>query len=105
MDVFEAIVKALESLDLDAAFGGAGESDTGLMMAVYSSDVINCVKDVCNYIYKTHGRFPAHCEAIHVPGIWLQVHHVEIPYYDRFFRNGLSEAHRRHNNLWHAELE
>lgn len=70
---------------------------------VYSSDVINCVRDVCNYIYNTHGRFPAHCEAIHVPGIWLQVHHVEIPYYDRFFRNGLSEAHRRHNELWHAQ--
>ncbi len=27
---------------------------------------------------QTHGRFPAHCEAIHVPGIWIQMHHVEI---------------------------
>jgi hypothetical protein len=67
----------------------------------YSSDVINCVRDVCNYIYDTHGRFPAHCDAIHVPGIWLQVHHPEIPYYDQFFRNGLTDAHRRHAELWH----
>jgi hypothetical protein len=69
---------------------------------VYSSDVIQCVRDVCNYIHDTHRRFPAHCEAIHVPGVWLQVHHLEIPYYDRFFRNGLSDAQRRHDALWHA---
>ncbi len=67
----------------------------------YNADVIACVRDVCNYIHDTHGRFPAHCEAIHVPGIWLQVHHVEIPYYDRFFRNGLSDAQRQHDALWH----
>jgi hypothetical protein len=69
---------------------------------VYNADVINCVRDVCNYIYDTHGRFPAHCDAIHVPGVWLQVHHVEIPYYDRFFRNGLSDAQRQHDELWHG---
>lgn len=69
---------------------------------VYSGDVIDCVRAVCNYIYETHGRFPAHCDAIHVPGVWLQVHHPEIPYYDRFFRNGLSDAQRRHEDLWHG---
>jgi hypothetical protein len=68
----------------------------------YSSDVIECVKDVCNYIYDTHRRFPAHCDAIHVPGVWLQVHHVEIPYYERFFRNGLTDVHRQHGALWHG---
>lgn len=69
----------------------------------YSEGVIACVKDVCTYIHDTHGRFPAHCEAIHVPGIWLQVHHVEIPYYDKFFRNALSDAQRRHDALWHGQ--
>lgn len=43
MDVFEAIVKGLESLDVDAAFGGAGESDTGLMMALRNSETIRPV--------------------------------------------------------------
>jgi hypothetical protein len=69
--------------------------------AVYNADVVSCVRDICNYIYDTHGRFPAHCDAIHVPGVWLQVHHVETEYYDRFFRNGLTEAHRRHEAEWH----
>jgi hypothetical protein len=68
----------------------------------YAADVIQCVKDICNYIYATHGRFPAHCDAIHVPGVWLQAHHVEIEYYDRFFRNGLTDAHRAHGSRWHA---
>jgi hypothetical protein len=43
--------------------------------------VIECVRDICSYIYRTHGRFPAHCDAIQVPGVWLQAHHVAEDYY------------------------
>lgn len=68
----------------------------------YAADVIACTRDVCSYIYDTHGRFPAHCEAIHVPGVWLQAHHVEEEYYDEFFRDGLTSAHRAHDHDWHA---
>lgn len=73
--------------------------------AEYNQDVINCARDVCNYIYDTHGRFPAHCEAIHVPGVWLQVHHVEIPYYEKFFEDGLTDCHRNHDELWDGERD
>lgn len=66
----------------------------------YSSDVIECCRDICEYIYKTHGRFPAHTDAIHVPGIWLQVHNVDIEYYDRFFQSALTDAHRAHDKNW-----
>ncbi|POF27885.1 hypothetical protein [Roseibium marinum] len=71
--------------------------------AQYDKDVISCVRDICNYIHDTHGRFPAHCEAIHVPGVWLQVHHVELPYYEKFFTNGVTERHRNHDALWDTE--
>jgi hypothetical protein len=67
----------------------------------YADDVIACATDICTYIYDTHGRFPAHCEAIHAPGVWLQAHHVEESYYERFFRDGLTDAHRRHDQVWH----
>lgn len=67
----------------------------------YAADVIACTTDICNYIYQTHGRFPAHCEALHVPGVWLQAHHVEEQYYERFFQNGLTEAHHNHDRTWH----
>jgi hypothetical protein len=68
----------------------------------YSDDVIECATDICTYIYKTHGRFPAHADAIHVPGVWLQTHHVEEAYYDEFFQGGLTEAHHQHQQVWHA---
>ncbi|GAA0914677.1 hypothetical protein Vau01_044560 [Virgisporangium aurantiacum] len=68
----------------------------------YAADVIECTIDICTYIYETHGRFPAHCEAIHVPGVWLQAHHVDEPYYRRYFQDGLTEAHLSHDRLWHA---
>ena len=68
----------------------------------YSEDVIACTRAICTYIYETHGRFPAHTEAIHVPGVWLQTHHVEEAYYDRYFRAGLTDAHRAHDHVWHA---
>ena len=71
--------------------------------SAYAADVIACTRDICNYIYDTHGRFPAHSEAIHVPGAWLQTHHVEEGYYDMFFQNGLTDAHRQHDQTWHGE--
>ena len=70
--------------------------------AEYGDDVIECVSDICQYIFDTHGRFPAHVDAIHVPGVWLQVHHVDIEYYDRYFCNGLTATHRSHDDHWHA---
>ena len=68
----------------------------------YAADVIDCTADICTYIYETHGRFPAHSEAIHVPGVWLQAHHVDQLYYERFFRDGLTDAHRTHDQRWHG---
>jgi nitroreductase len=67
----------------------------------YPEDVIDCARDICTYVHETHGRFPAHVEALHVPGVWLQAHHVEQPYYERFFRGGLTEAHLAHDRTWH----
>jgi hypothetical protein len=69
--------------------------------ADYSEDVINCAKDVCTYIYEMHGRFPAHCDAIFAPGVWLQVHHVDKEYYRDFFKSGLNTVHAQHNAQWH----
>ena len=35
----------------------------------YDQRVIDCAQDVCEYILRTHGRFPAHTDAIRVPGV------------------------------------
>jgi hypothetical protein len=70
--------------------------------SAYSPDVIACARDICTYIYETHRRFPAHVDAIYVPGVWLQTHHIEAPYYERFFLSGLTAAHRSHDEAWHG---
>jgi len=71
--------------------------------ADYGQDVINCVRDICTYIYETHGRFPAHCDAIFAPGVWLQAHHIEAAYYEQFFQHGLDGLHSTHDERWHNQ--
>jgi hypothetical protein len=68
----------------------------------YKDDVIACVKDLCTYIYERHQRFPAHCDAIYAPGVWLQAHHLDLRYYDTLFKGGYTETHRQHQQRWHA---
>lgn len=68
----------------------------------YDPRVIDCVKDVCTYIFQTHGRFPAHVDAIYVPGVWLQAHHLDLHYYDHLFQNAYTDTHRYHHSTWHS---
>ena len=67
----------------------------------YPDDVIACAKDICNYIYDTYGRFPAHVDAMYVPGVWVQAHHLDLEYYDQQFSNGYSSTQANHQSLWH----
>jgi hypothetical protein len=67
----------------------------------YRPEVVECAKDICNYIHNTHGRFPAHVDAIYVPGVWLQAHHLDLDYYDQLFRDGYTETQARHQERWH----
>jgi hypothetical protein len=71
----------------------------------YREETIACVKDICNYIYRTHRRFPAHVDAMFVPGIWIQSHHLDLDYYDFLFQDGYSASHRKHQELWHGESQ
>jgi hypothetical protein len=68
----------------------------------YTADVIACAKDICTYIYERHGRFPAHCDAIYAPGVWLQAHHLDLKYYDTLFNDGYTETQREHQQRWHG---
>jgi hypothetical protein len=68
----------------------------------YKDEVIACTKDICTYIYHRHGRFPAHCDAIYAPGVWLQAHHLDLRYYDRLFNGGYTETQREHQARWHS---
>jgi hypothetical protein len=65
-------------------------------------DVIDVVRAICRYIWKTYGRFPAHCHAIDSAGIWMQCHHVDPDFYERHFREGHSPTQTAHAASWHG---
>ena len=64
---------------------------------------VEYVKEICNYIYDTYGRFPAHVDAFYAPGMWLQFSHLEMEYYDRFFDPAQYTRQKAHDDLWHPK--
>ena len=48
------------------------------------AEAIEYTKEICRYLVETYGRFPAHTDPFHLPGIWLQCSHLEIEYYEQF---------------------
>jgi hypothetical protein len=67
-----------------------------------SEEGIACTKAVCNYIHETYGRFPGSLDAMHL--MWfMQAHHLDTNYYDRFFRPGAyGPTHAAHLATWHT---
>ncbi|HWF73416.1 MAG TPA: hypothetical protein VG186_08735 [Solirubrobacteraceae bacterium] len=60
-----------------------------------------CVTRQCDYTLETWGKFPGT-----VPSVWvmnfLQAQHIDLDFYDRFFRPGAYlDTHRRHFEVWH----
>jgi len=59
------------------------------------------VKAYFNYIYETYGRVPARFDAKLLP-VWLQVHHLDIDFYDEHFPPEMvTREQRDHMALWH----
>jgi hypothetical protein len=68
---------------------------------VPSKTSIDQVKAVCTYVYETYGRFPATTDTKLLP-VWLQVHHLDLDFYDNFLAPGIvTDAERQHMQLWH----
>jgi hypothetical protein len=69
---------------------------------VSPDEVVQMTKDFCNYLYTTYGRFPAQLDAMNMC-MWLQAHHLETDYYDRFLQPGAyHQAIAHHMQVWHA---
>jgi len=66
-----------------------------------SKTSIDQVKAICTYVYETYGRFPATTDTKLLP-VWLQVHHLDLDFYDKNFAEGIvTKAQRQHMQLWH----
>mgnify|MGYP006264671413 CR=1 FL=1 len=61
---------------------------------------IEYCKEVCTYMMEKYDRFPAFVDAFYVPGIWLQVSHLEIEYYTKFFKPALYTRQAAHAATW-----
>jgi hypothetical protein len=61
-----------------------------------------CVTLQCQYTFETWGKFPGT-----VPSVWvmnfLQAQHLDLEFYDRFFKPGAYlDTHRDHMDVWHG---
>ncbi len=66
----------------------------------FSKKAIQYTKDICNYIFDTYGRFPAHVDAFYLPGVQVQFSLLELEYYDKYFAPRQYERQKRHSELW-----
>ncbi len=66
----------------------------------FSPQSIEYAKEICTYLFDTYGRFPAHVDAFHVPGIWVQFSHLEIEYYEKYFKPSLFARQAAHAATW-----
>jgi hypothetical protein len=86
----------------DRSYQKSEYGDAYLKMAAKrpSKEAVDYAKEICNYIYDTYGRFPAHTNAFHLPGVWLQFSHLEMEFYDKYFDRDLYHRQARHHELW-----
>jgi hypothetical protein len=67
-----------------------------------SKKQVEIVKAFINYVYDTYGKIPAGMNTMTIP-VWLQVHHVEVEFYEKYYAKGIvTEAQRQHLRLWHT---
>lgn len=114
---FDNMAKAVDAV-VEAKFGPNGiynpdsaqkvpykdrhEFQTGVPR--YSDKLVQCVKDICAYIYDTYGRFPANVPTMELCSYWAQAHHLDLDFYDRYYPEGAyTETQANHMRLWHGD--
>lgn len=66
-----------------------------------SPEGVQCVKDICTYIYETYGKFPATVDPIQLT-LFAQAHHLDLDFYDKNMKPGAySETHKNNMRDWH----
>ncbi len=69
----------------------------------YSDKLVQCAKDICNYMYETFGRFPPNVPTMQLSSYWCQAHHLDLDFYDRFYSaTAYTRTQAEHYGLWHG---
>lgn len=85
--------------------GGPWQDNPGVRGGAVAPDPRKqeAVATIAQHIYETHGRFPATVPAILIRN-YLQVHHLDLGFYDRHFGPGAYlDSHREHLARWHPD--
>ena len=62
------------------------------------------MKDYCNYVHGTYGRFPAFLDPMY-QRLTCQAQHVDPDFYAQYYPPGaLTDQHHSHFERWHPEL-
>lgn len=69
-----------------------------------NAETIAIVKDYCQYIHDTYGRFPAHLDPMY-QRLTCQAQHVDLDFYDTYYPPGaVTQQHVDHFRRWHPEI-
>ena len=69
-----------------------------------AADTIEMVKDYCQYVFETYGRFPAYVDPMY-QRLTCQAQHVDPDFYEEQYPPGaLTPQHLEHFRRWHPEL-
>lgn len=64
---------------------------------------VNATIAYCEYVYRRYGRFPAYQAPLRTL-LGFQANHVDVEFYDRFYRpDALTELQREHLGHWHGD--
>jgi hypothetical protein len=67
-------------------------------------DTVQIVKDYCQYVHDTYGRFPAYIDPMY-QRLTCQAQHLDPDFYEEYYPPGaITRQHERHFALWHPEL-
>ncbi|CAN5785633.1 hypothetical protein BH23GEM9_BH23GEM9_29310 [soil metagenome] len=71
-------------------------------VAPYSTEFVDCMAEVAQYIHDKYGKFPGNRSTIMLPG-FVQANHLDTAYYDRHYDQGAYlHTHAQHAQRWHG---
>jgi hypothetical protein len=89
--------------DLKPSYAATWKDPKAVQGAIpkFSDECISATIAYCSYIYETYGRFPAYFGPLRTT-MAHQSHHLELEFYDKFYRPGAYTATQaEHMEHWH----
>jgi hypothetical protein len=69
-----------------------------------TDETIQIVKEYCQYVHDTYGRFPAYLDPMY-QRLTCQAQHVDTDFYAEYYPPGaVTDQHHQHFERWHPEL-